>query len=269
MWFFSAPKKFVGDIRQAYGGRLEYSLGFYHSDSLGKSPPVGDDIVLHSQAHGTTIVRRGVIKPWVYATNVDVELTASPEWVDGVTGEPCGEDSLRMVLSSLSSLKIRGGYYAGRETTWIKGITLRRSPMSTREQPPDLAPSLAYSTSDPDTRPIPPKARRSVAPPTADGEMRPFVLSAHVCLFPRKICMDWHEVMVKHSMDFLDHPKYVCLYVFFLLSVCMSVCLSACRYVHGNIGDLYTYYTHVCTYINISVFQRILYRTRNPRHQKP
>lgn len=63
--------------------------------------------MLHSQAHGATIVRRGVIKPWVYATNVEVELIAGPEWVDGATGEPCGEDAIRAVLSSLSSIKIR------------------------------------------------------------------------------------------------------------------------------------------------------------------
>lgn len=76
-------------------------------------------------------------------------------------------------------IKIRGGYYSGRETTWLKQIQLRRPP---GVAPPeiDLAPSLAYSTSEVAHEFLPPKARREVSKGNdgGEGQARVMILNA-------------------------------------------------------------------------------------------
>ena len=53
-------------------------------------------------------------------------LDTSGRWTDRHTQQPCSEGALRRTLSSLSALLIRGGYYYGPETTWLKNVVLKR-----------------------------------------------------------------------------------------------------------------------------------------------
>jgi hypothetical protein len=180
LWFFSAPPKFLGDVRDSFGCRVSYSLGHYHSDSAGRQPTMVEDVVLISDLHNMTLLRSGVIKPWTYASNVEVQLDGSGRWTHAITGDAASDDDLRRVLSALSGLLVRGGYYHGRETTWLKDVYMGKKQRVQRSNPAQakpsmrpedvqVPPSLSYTTSlDDDIRlPPPPRASRPRPPPRA------------------------------------------------------------------------------------------------------
>jgi len=183
LWFFSAPLKFLGDVRDSFGCRVSYSLGHYHSDSAGRQPTMVEDVVLISDLHNMTLLRSGIIKPWTYASNVEVQLDGSGRWTHAITGETAGDDDLRRSLSALSGLLIRGGYYHGRETTWIKDVYMgkkqrvqRSNPASSqpsmRPEDVQVPPSLSYTARlDDDIRlPPPPRSTRPRPSPRAPDD---------------------------------------------------------------------------------------------------
>ena len=179
LWFFSAPTKFLGDVRHSFGCRMTYSLGHYHSDSAGRQPTMVEDVVLISDLHNMTLLRSGVIKPWTYSSNVEVQLDGSGRWTHAMTGETASDDDMKRVLSSLSGLLIRGGYYHGRETTWLKDVYVGKkqrvqrsnaaSNPSMRPEDVPVPPSLSYTSSmENDIRlPAPPRSTRPRPPPRA------------------------------------------------------------------------------------------------------
>ena len=91
--------------------------------------------VLISDLHNMTLLRSGTVKPWTYASNVEVQLDGSGRWTHAMTGEAASDDDLRRALSALSGLLIRGGYYHGRETTWIKNVYLGKKQRVQRSNP--------------------------------------------------------------------------------------------------------------------------------------
>ena len=178
LWFFSAPPKFLGDVRDSFGCRLTYALGHYHSDSAGRQPTMVEDLVLISDLHNMTLLRSGVIKPWTYSSNVEVQLDGSGHWTHAITGDTASDDDVRRTLSSLSGLLVRGGYYHGPETTWIKDVYMGKkqrvqrvnpAPPSMRPEDVQVPPSLGYTNSlENDIRlPPPPRSTRPRPPPRA------------------------------------------------------------------------------------------------------
>jgi len=153
LWFFSAPPKFLGDVSDSFGATLTYALGHFHSDSAGKEPAQVEDVVLISDAFNMTLIRSGLIAPWIYSSTVTVRLEGGGEWQHALTGEACTDHEIKRALSSLSGLLIRGGYYHGKETTWVRDVSLHRlqtAPPTPKPPGPSvspdnvLPPSLAY-----------------------------------------------------------------------------------------------------------------------------
>ena len=136
-----------------------------------------EDVVLISDLHNMTLLRSGVIKPWTYSSNVEVQLDGSGRWTHAMTGETASDDDMKRVLSSLSGLLIRGGYYHGRETTWLKDVYVGKkqrvqrsnaaSNPSMRPEDVPVPPSLSYTSSmENDIRlPAPPRSTRPRPPP--------------------------------------------------------------------------------------------------------
>ena len=91
--------------------------------------------VLISDLHNMTLLRSGTVKPWTYASNVEVQLDGSGRWTHAITGEAASDDDMRRALSAVSGLLIRGGYYHGRETTWIKNVYLGKKQRVLRSNP--------------------------------------------------------------------------------------------------------------------------------------
>lgn len=182
VWFFKAPPKFLGDQRLAYSGRLVYSFGHFHSDAAGRDPIMIEDLVLISELHNLTVLRAGLVQEWVYAQEIDVDLSPSSAW-RLASGAPAAAEDLQRVLSSLSSLLIRGGFYHGRETAWIRDVHLyrRATPALPSEFADDAPP--APDAPPPIDAPItlPPRVRKRAVlerrPWEAEGggEVQPYV----------------------------------------------------------------------------------------------
>ena len=232
LWFFSAPPKYLGDVRESFGCRLSYSLGHYHSDSAGRQPTMVEDVVLISDLHNMTLLRSGVIKPWTYTSNVEVQLDGSGRWTHAITGDTASDDDLRQALSALSGLLVRGGYYHGKETTWLKDVQMGRKQRVNRANPAERAPSmraedvpvppsLSYTTSlDDDIRmPPPPRASR---PRPAPREPAAEELSAGDVV-SRALYDDVNDV--KEELERSDQQLRG---VVAQLQVCVCVCVCVC-----------------------------------------
>eukprot|EP00960_Hanusia_phi_P059743 764275-Hanusia_phi.AAC.1 len=125
VWFFSAPPKFLGDMRGAFHGSIKFSVGHFHANSGGKDPMKMEDVVLVSDLHNLTLIRAGIFVPWVNEQEVDVALEPR-DWTHAVSQAPCSDEELLLTLSSLSGLLVRGGYYYGPEMSWIKVKAVER-----------------------------------------------------------------------------------------------------------------------------------------------
>jgi hypothetical protein len=73
LWFFSAPLKFLGDVRDSFGCRFSYSLGHYHSDSAGRQPTMVEDVAR-------------ILKSNPYMVAFNSRYTSSPDFWEFVPG---------------------------------------------------------------------------------------------------------------------------------------------------------------------------------------
>lgn len=123
-WYFVAPSKFLGDQSMAYRGFLSFRLGHFEFSSDGHGVITDFDIVLESAFAKISLGMREVVPPWVGASRNSVKLSETAGWIVLDTGRPPTPHQFMHVISSLTALKIRGGYYHGFESTWIDSVTL-------------------------------------------------------------------------------------------------------------------------------------------------
>ena len=150
-WYFVAPPKFLGDQRSFFHGALQYQLGHFVYDMTDGPPSAAvPDVVLESKARRLRLGARSVIRPNVASHSYSVPFSAeafdkhcragasssvcrgdgdpctinedccsqqcvgsAARWYNLKTGRPARNSELLDVLSDLSVLKIRGGYYRG------------------------------------------------------------------------------------------------------------------------------------------------------------
>lgn len=119
-WFFSAPAKFLGNVSGAYGHFLEFDLRQELSDSQYNDR----DIIL--TGGGMTLLFDTAVNPSATTfTSYDVLLLASAGWKFGsFTGRAATEAEMQTVLSSLTSLQIRGEYRIGSDTAFLDNVVL-------------------------------------------------------------------------------------------------------------------------------------------------
>jgi|GEM_PF-6231053 len=104
-WFFQAPEKFLGDKSAAYGDTLSFDL----RQSVTTGQGDGADIILISDS--LTLYFDTPNNPGTDWTSYSVALHESGGWTkNGLSGDPPTMEEMISVLSSLTTLRIRGEF---------------------------------------------------------------------------------------------------------------------------------------------------------------
>jgi len=116
-WYWQAPPKFLGDRTAAYGKLLTFDLKQSAADKqLDES-----DVVL--VGGGLTLVFDTSNNPGIDWTNYSIPLQAGAGWKkDSLTGANASEAEIRLVLRSLTALRIRGEYREGPDTGGLDNV---------------------------------------------------------------------------------------------------------------------------------------------------
>eukprot|EP00802_Teleaulax_amphioxeia_P002946 Tamp_02949.p1 GENE.Tamp_02949~~Tamp_02949.p1 ORF type:complete len:1076 (-),score=216.30 Tamp_02949:765-3743(-) len=270
-WYFVAPPKFLGDQRSFFHGALQYQLGHFVYDMTDGPPSAAvPDVVLESKARRLRLGARAVIRPNVASHSYSVPFSAeafdkhckagasssvcrgdgdpctinedccsqqcvgsAARWYNLKTGRPARNSELLDVLSDLSVLKIRGGYYrGGMERTWLKNPVVIEGGIQNRTDavaaPSASTDSLSISTPAL-TAPVPgasasPRRTRSGGckvqknhvmklRPAGQSQLfnQPFQRPwSHSMRFPNmpQVCTDG-TLIIEASGDLLGEAKYV------------------------------------------------------------
>eukprot|EP00292_Cryptomonas_paramecium_P009525 CAMPEP_0113710112 /NCGR_PEP_ID=MMETSP0038_2-20120614/29963_1 /TAXON_ID=2898 /ORGANISM="Cryptomonas paramecium" /LENGTH=258 /DNA_ID=CAMNT_0000636107 /DNA_START=161 /DNA_END=933 /DNA_ORIENTATION=+ /assembly_acc=CAM_ASM_000170 len=126
VWYFSAPAKFLGDKSFAHNGKFSFRLGHSEYMSNGKDMIKDWDVILESKEWRLRVGIRNLIPPWVGSTNNDLSLNEKSWTVIKGPGHGHAPTEIQMIrlLTSLSAIYIRGGYYEGHEETWIDSVLM-------------------------------------------------------------------------------------------------------------------------------------------------
>ena len=122
VWYWNASEEYLGDKSGFLDGNLEYDMRVSANDSQFDS----SDIVL--EGDGTTLVYDHgdeSTHPGTEWTEYEVILNASDDdWTNEETGLTPTTSEFESVLSSLSSLQIRGEYRSGSDTGRLDNVVL-------------------------------------------------------------------------------------------------------------------------------------------------
>ena len=112
VWYWSAPKKFLGDKSSAYGKKLEFSL----KQSSVENQFDADDVVLVGNE-----IRVAFNTPH----NPEVDWTDYSGWkLNDVNGNELSKEDFVKVLSNLSAIYIRGEFIEGEDTGALDSVVL-------------------------------------------------------------------------------------------------------------------------------------------------
>ena len=119
-WYFLAPgDKFAGDLSQAYNGQL--SLTLVHAETpSGGSVKREPDVILEASCGHSLMLYNFASK----SGDLSVMLNEDAGWIDSRTKSAPGAMDFLGVLSHLSAVKVRGGYYAGAESTRLSSVSI-------------------------------------------------------------------------------------------------------------------------------------------------
>ena len=111
----------------AHNGKLAFRLGHSEYMSNGKDMIKDWDVILESKEWRLRVGVKNLIPPWVGATNNELSLNEKSWTVIKGPGHGHSPTEIQMLrlLSSLSAIYFRGGYYDGHEETWIDSIVLK------------------------------------------------------------------------------------------------------------------------------------------------
>uniref|UniRef100_A0A7S4P007 Laminin IV type A domain-containing protein n=1 Tax=Guillardia theta TaxID=55529 RepID=A0A7S4P007_GUITH len=125
-WWFAAPASFIGDKSNFYGGSLEYKVGFWGYNGDFQRSSVNDkwDVVLVSDKLKIGLL--DVLPPLAFLHQVQINLTESSGWLLESSKRAPTKQEFKNVLSKLSGIWIRGGYYAGGEEVYLMGVKLNK-----------------------------------------------------------------------------------------------------------------------------------------------
>jgi hypothetical protein len=121
--YWQAPAKFLGNVSQAFNGRLSFDI----RDAGAGRTYGANDVVLQS---GSLVLayhqsKRPKAKSW---THVSVKLGATKGWLDWSTRLRPTPQQMQSALASLDRLIIRGEFRNGPETLAIDNVVMRAKP---------------------------------------------------------------------------------------------------------------------------------------------
>jgi hypothetical protein len=117
-WYWEAPAKFLGDVSAVYGGILSFDL----NQALIDSQKDRDDVILIGS--GITLVYNTTDNPYATWTSYSVVLHESAGWTNLATSLPATSSDLTQVLSDLSTLRIRGDFRIGEDSSSLDNVKL-------------------------------------------------------------------------------------------------------------------------------------------------
>jgi Laminin B (Domain IV) len=119
VWYWNAPKKFLG----SKGGALNKKLSFDLMQSDLNNQFEAPDIILESKEFN--LVYKLPSHPDVKWTSYSVSLSAEAGWKkNDLSGQPATGDELKKVLSRLVNLRIRGEYITGPDVGSLDNVCL-------------------------------------------------------------------------------------------------------------------------------------------------
>lgn len=145
-WYFVSPHAFVRRIQCA--SAFSFRLSHPEFDSKGGDLVKGFDVIVSSSVSGTAVGLRGIVAPWEAYRDACVVLPGRDEtedqddatercaerltglggqegvvlrkgWLNVHTLEPASDQDVLDVLQMADGVQIRGGFYLGREVTYL------------------------------------------------------------------------------------------------------------------------------------------------------
>lgn len=132
VWYWQAPKKFLGDVSTAYKQTLTFDLKQSHTGSQFDFLDVilaGKEIKLFFDAADN---------PGTDWTHYSIPLDESAGWKIEGGSRAATHTEMRTVLSSLTALQIRGEYITGADTGGLDNVILKKSALSGQRDPPKM-----------------------------------------------------------------------------------------------------------------------------------
>jgi len=118
-WYFVAPPSFSGDMKAAYNGKLSFNLVHMAVADAQAKKDLKQPLVVLQAACGHYLY-------WspksINGGATSVLLNEDAGWKDSRTGKAAGVLDMLGVLSHLSSIKIRGGFFKSAETTRLGSV---------------------------------------------------------------------------------------------------------------------------------------------------
>ncbi len=119
VWYWNAPKKFLGSKKGALDKKLSFDLIQSDISNQFDAP----DIILESG--DLILVYKLPFHPDTKWTSYSVDLSAEAGWKkNDISGPPALKEDLTKVLSRLTSLRIRGEYVTGPDIGSIDNVCL-------------------------------------------------------------------------------------------------------------------------------------------------
>ncbi len=120
VWYWEAPKKFLGDRSSSHGKALSFDLIQSATDSQFNDA----DVTLEGEK--TTLVFKLPQHPDTKWTSYKVPLAAGKGWKVKTNDKEATEEELKAVLKSLKRLWIRGEYRDGADTGQLDNVSLEK-----------------------------------------------------------------------------------------------------------------------------------------------
>lgn len=121
VWYFSAPRKYLGNRPSYYGATLNYSL--FQQISGGASPFEDKDIVIKSGKRMIYYQMDAAEYPRNSWTHYAVRITANSGWKN-TDGNPASAWEMKSVLSNITALLIRGEYQQGADEGGLDNVRI-------------------------------------------------------------------------------------------------------------------------------------------------
>lgn len=121
--------------------------------------------MLHSEAHGLVLGRRNLVPAWAFRSNHDVELVETAGWLIVGSDVPPSKPDMTRVLSKLSGISIRGGYYKGNEDAYLMAVKMTAGPQETAPKKTSLKEQRIVSSGSSSEGEAPPPPEGVPPPP--------------------------------------------------------------------------------------------------------
>lgn len=130
-WYFSAPAAVMGDRSSAYGGVMRINFGHRVYNAEGQDRVDAWDVIIEAKGQKCKLGMKSAFgkKYWGRIRAYDIKLVESA-WSRIDDSSLLTRDDFIHCLWGITSLKIRGGHFAGAETAVLLRVQFIEGPVS-------------------------------------------------------------------------------------------------------------------------------------------